>query len=419
MGPAPRVGWAFFPLDEELELGSGGLTPRGEETLVRLATWMPFEQAREMLQELVGVEVSKATVRRATLAAGTAGLEVCEVEAERLKRELPEAPPGADKQAMSADGAFVPLVGGEWGEVKTLVLGQVSRNKREEVCTQQISCFSRLADAESFEQGCLLETHRQGLERATQVCAVQDGAEWLQGLVDHHRPDAVRILDFAHAASAIRDIGEAVRAAGGRPPASWLTGLLHRLKHQGPARVLKHLAWLTARYPSPAAREKLTYLHKRQAQMQYAAFQAAGWPIGSGSVESANKVVVEARLKGAGMHWQRHNVNPMLVLRNAVGNGRWQETWTASRTQRRAFRARQRHERSQQWLTRACWRLAALTVRLHRMACPPAPARTPATASAPSEKPTSRLGSSYSWRRPFLRRPPSSSAVPGGICAKK
>jgi hypothetical protein len=39
-----------------------------------------------------------------------------------------------------------------------------------------------------------------GLERATEVCAVQDGAEWRPRLVDYHRADAVRILDFAHAA---------------------------------------------------------------------------------------------------------------------------------------------------------------------------------------------------------------------------
>jgi hypothetical protein len=35
--------------------------------------------------------------------------------------------------------------------------------------------------------------------------------------------------------------------------------------------------------------------------MQYPTYQEAGWPIGSGSVESANKLVVEARLKGVGM----------------------------------------------------------------------------------------------------------------------
>ena len=61
--------------------------------------------------------------------------------------------------------------------------------------------------------------------------------------------------------------------------------------------------------------------------MQYPRFRQQGWPIGSGMVESANKNVVEARLKGAGMHWERKNVNPMLALRNAVCNARWQEMW--------------------------------------------------------------------------------------------
>src|SRR5712692_5476299 len=269
MGPAPSVGSAFFPLDEQLGLVSGGLTPRGEEMLVRLASWMPFEQARELLQDLVGMQVSKATARRATLQTGVAALAVCEAEVERLKQEVPQAPGGADKQAMSGDGAFVHLVGGEWVEVKTLTIGEVTRNSHGEVCLQQVSSCSRLADAERFAEATLVETHRRGVEQATDVCAVQDGAEWLQGLVDYHRADAVRILDFAHAAEYINEIGQAVRAAGGRLPAGWLDGVLHRLKHQGPARVLRHLSWVAARSPSADIQEKLTYLQKREAHMQY------------------------------------------------------------------------------------------------------------------------------------------------------
>ena len=234
MEPALSVGEAFFPLDEELGLVSGGLTPRGEQTLVRLASWMPYAPAQEMLEDLVGVRVSKATARRATLATGTAALAVCEAEVERLKQELPQAPDGADKQALSGDGAMVHLVGGEWVEVKTLALGEVTRKKSGEICTQHLSYFSRLSDATRFAEAALIETHRRGLERATDVCAVQDGAEWLQGLVDYHRADAVRILDFAHAAEYVNEIGQAVQAAGGRLPGKWLEGVLHWLKQQGP-----------------------------------------------------------------------------------------------------------------------------------------------------------------------------------------
>jgi hypothetical protein len=382
--------------------------------LVRLASWMPFEQARELLQDLVGIQVSKATLQT-----GEAALAVDEAEVERLKQEVPQAPGGADKQAMSADGAFVHLVGGEWVEVKTLVIGEVTRTQRGEVRTRQVSSFSRLAEAECFAEAALVETHRRGLSRAAEVCAVQDGAEWLQGLVDYHRPDAVRILDFAHAASAVSDIGEAVRAAGGRLPAKWLDGVLHRLKHQGPQRVLTHLARVAARHPSQVAQEKLSYLQKRETHMQYPTYQEAGWPIGSGSVESANKVAVEARLKGAGMRWDRQNVNPMLVVRNAVCNRRWGEIWATSLAQRLSLRTTRRQAQSQQRLDRALWFLVVWGVRVHRLSHPSVAAITAKTAEVLAKQPMARPGTGYSWRKPFLRRPPSIPIAAAELCAKK
>lgn len=386
--------------------------------LVRLSTWMPYESARELLEDLLGVQVSKATARRATLCTGQAALAVWEAEVERLKQEAPQAPAGADKQALSGDGAMVHLVGGEWVEVKTLAIGEVTRSRRGEVCTQHLSYCSRLCDAASFEQATLVQTHQRGLERASEVCAVQDGAAWLQGLTDYHRADAVRILDFAHAAEYINEIGQAVQAAGARLPARWLEGVLHRLKHEGPARVLQHLSWLAARYPSPLMQEKLTYLQKREAHMQYPTYQEAGWPIGSGSVESANKLVVEARLKGAGMRWGRQNVNPMLVLRNAVCNREWKQTWETSVAQRQALRTKLRQATSPQRLERALWFLVIWSVRLHRLSHSSDAAATTTTVVI-EKQPTARPGAGYSWRKPFLRRPPSTAGATAELCAKK
>jgi len=137
----------------------------------------------------------------------------------------------------------------------------------------------------------------------------------------------VRVLDFAHAAEYVSAIEDAVRQAGRRLPKRWLEGVLHRLKYEGSERVLSHLGFLCQRCDDPEVSKKLQYLSQRGAHMQYPSYQAAGWPIGSGLVENANKLVVEARLKGAGMHWKRENVNPLLILRNAVCNDRWRETW--------------------------------------------------------------------------------------------
>ena len=373
---------------------------------------MPFAPARELLEELVGVQVSLATARRVTLGAGVAALAVQEEEAKRLKQEVSEAPVGAEKQALSADGAFVPLVGGEWAEVKTLVIGEVTCNKRGEICTQHLSSFSRLSAVESFEEAALVETHRRGVEKATAVCAVQDGAEWLPGFVDYHRADAVRILDFAHAAEHISDMGKAAIGAGSARASDWLAKQLHDLKHNGPSQVLVDLRTLVAKHPEvQELTDNLAYLEKREAQMQYPTFQAAGWPIGSGCVESANKVVVEARLKGAGMRWKRTNVNPMLVLRNAVCNKRWDEVWQVSVRQRQHHHQKLRHERTQARYEQAVARF--MTLLLWCMPPTPRPALDPVPppvnhpTSAPLEVTSGphRPAANHPWRRPLVVRP--------------
>jgi hypothetical protein len=52
MGSDQNVDRGFFPLDKELELLAGGLTPRGYEDLVRLSSWMPFEKAVELMEDM-------------------------------------------------------------------------------------------------------------------------------------------------------------------------------------------------------------------------------------------------------------------------------------------------------------------------------------------------------------------------------
>ena len=200
MGSVPSVAWAFSPLDEELELLPGCLTPHAHECLVRLGTWVPFGKSAQMMAEILQVEVSPATSRRYTEAAGAAYEAVQKEEVDRIERTVPPAPGGADRQMFSVDGAMVPLVKGEWAEVKTLVVGEVRATQQsdgsQQVDTYQLSYFSRLTDADNFNRLALVETQRRGLENTPQVAAVVDGAEWIQGFIDTHRPDAVRILDF-------------------------------------------------------------------------------------------------------------------------------------------------------------------------------------------------------------------------------
>ena len=375
----------FFPLDEELALLAGGLTPYMQECLVRLGAWVPFEAATELLHDLLGVQISAAQVRRITEAAGAAYVVVQTQEAQRIEREAPQAAPGAEKMIFSADGAMVPLRHGEWAEVKSLVIGEVQPAVEEQgewvVHTRHLSYFSRLVNAEQFGWLSLAEMYRRGVEHARAVGAVMDGAEWEQGFTDYHCPQAVRILDFAHAAQRIGQVGEGLWGEGSPQTQQWTSERLHQLKHQGPDALLEELRALKAQHPEHALiADNLNYLEKRQAQLQYPTFQQQGWPIGSGMMESGNKLVVEARLKGAGMHWERANVNPMLGLRNLLCSDRWSQDWPLVVQQlRQQVRERRTQNREQRRLAKSP---------------PPAPANEPPPIEPPLEPPEARPPSS-------------------------
>ncbi len=87
-----HAGQRFFPLDEELELTPGGLTPYIQECVVRLGAWIPFRPTAELVKDLLGVQISKAQVRRTTERAGGVYVAAQSREADWIEREAPAAP---------------------------------------------------------------------------------------------------------------------------------------------------------------------------------------------------------------------------------------------------------------------------------------------------------------------------------------
>jgi hypothetical protein len=154
----------------------------------------------------------------------------------------------------------------------------------------------------------------------------------------------------------------------------------------------------------------LTYLEKRTEQIRYAQFAKSGYPLGSGMVESGNKLVVEARLKGAGMHWARVNVNPMLGLRNIVCSDRWEEVWPQICRQMCERRQEQSHERRRK---RQEMRAPAAPQLSLGAAAPDVPLQphvalcqqlTQQKIVTPSNPPSRRPAADHPWRRPLFPR---------------
>jgi hypothetical protein len=349
MAGARAVAPGFFPLDEELALVAGAWSPTVAEHIALLGAHLPFARGAHLLARLTGVAVSAATVRRVTEAAGMA---LCAVEAARidlLERTLPEAPVGPDEQLISVDGAMVPIVGGEWREVKTAVIGALTRTADGTCRAEQLSYCSRMSEVMTFSRRVTAECHRRGTGQATVVAAVADGSLWCQQVFDEQVPGSIRILDFPHAVEHLAAAAQAVFGPGTQATSDWLGVQRRELRDGDPETVLTALAELpvaTAANPAAAGETRdreLAYFTARRAQITYAAFRARGLPLGSGAMESANKLVVEARLKGAGMHWATAHVDPLLALRGALCSARWDEAWAElslhQRTRRRPMPA--------------------------------------------------------------------------------
>jgi hypothetical protein len=335
MPGARSAGPGFSPLDEELGLLPGVLTPPLQAHLSRLGSRLSFAEAASELGHLKGVHVAAATARRRTEADGAIYAALQDAAAAQVLAVAPAPPCGPAVQQVSVDGAMVPLVDGSWREVRSLAIGTVVAGREPDTvrCTA-LSYFCRMVDAATFTTLAAGEVHRRGVETAGRVAGVVDGAPWCQAFLDAHRPDAVRILDFPHAAQRVSDVPEVLWGLGPRTQA-WAAAQRRALREGEATAVLAAIRALPVAEATDAAtagqvqREVLGYLEPRLGQMRYATFHAQGLPIGSGIVESANKLVVEARLKGAGRRWAAPNVNPMVALRGAVCSGRWGEAWAA------------------------------------------------------------------------------------------
>jgi hypothetical protein len=400
--------------------------------LVRLGAELPFARAAFWLEELTGLAVSAASVRRHTEAVGATAVAQAAAEVARLGRETPgretpgretpgrETPgretPGREtpevqpaRLVLGADGAMVPLLGGEWAEVKLLSIGEPSAasgagsGSRSDVRAQHVSYFARLADAETFGAQALVELYRRGVEAAGAVAAVQDGAPWLQGFVDYHRPDALRILDWPHAAQHLTAVAEQVFGVQTARARRVAERLRRWLWEEGPPRVLAVLAgWQRARPAHAALATAVAYLRERQTQLDYPAFRAAGWPVGSGATESGHKQVMQARMKRAGMRWARPHVNPLLALTLLEHNGRWLSDGPALLAQHRMHTVQQRRQRH-----------ATRNAAPSALAAPPPPrprVPSPPASAAPAASRPQRLAADSTPRHPWRRYGPWLSA---------
>jgi hypothetical protein len=333
----PHCHQGFCPWDAVLGLTPAALSPAAEEVTCLAGVQASFAEAREKtLPKLAGLHLGESTVERATEAAG-----------ERVRDALAAGRTFGPAQDWAwhkdADGKTVAYIAADATGVGQQGPGGVKADGRmanlaalynpvpddraawaNPAARQRPPWQARyLASLESFaDWGQVLRRQgaQIGMDRAERWVALSDGGSGLEDFLRTHFPrvEAV-ILDFYHAAEHLGTLAKAWCPGNEGAAQELQQTWCHQLKHEGGQALLATLRALDLRGKRATVRAtyaaEVGYFANQVHRMDYPAYRARGWQIGSGPVESACKRVVGQRLKGAGMRWGEAGADAVCHLR--------------------------------------------------------------------------------------------------------
>jgi len=241
------------------------------------------------------------------------------------------------------DGCFVPVRNEEsdeedndWKECKTLLLFETqevetkSGKKEQQVVRKKY--FSSVSKVGYFKKQVKRELEKYcGNDRVKIVC-VGDGASWIWKMVKELLPKGkVEILDWYHVKEKITLLAAELfpddRQANDKEMfINEMKGLIFTGKTDKCIENLKEwYAKTNNRKHQAKIYDTFQYFQNNIKRMNYEQYKNEGFCIGSGAIESANKNVIQRRIKLPGCRWLKSQANIMAHTRAEYMNGNFDE----------------------------------------------------------------------------------------------
>jgi len=300
-----------------------------QREMVWLSSHVPYAQAQAIAERIGGWHVAVGTLWQQAQVHGQRLLEATEhaqqqVSLETTRWDTQRYAPQARK-AVSMDGGMVHVRGEGWKELKVGLVADVPvvnfANDAHVHLTTMRYC-GVLGDVAAFEGALWALAVDHDIPYAGVVVVTADGAAWIWRLADNYFPCAAQVVDWYHAC---QHLAQAAQARFPNDPLAaqrWTDDLKAHL-FKGEIHLIRDQFF---RY---GLADHVDYFQEHARRMQYAHFQAAGFPIGSGGVESGVKQFKQ-RLSGPGMRWSRPALDRMIVLRSAVLGDSFDQLWDAA-----------------------------------------------------------------------------------------
>lgn len=191
---------------------------------------------------------------------------------------------------------------------------------------------STLDDREGFWTDLHAAVTSEGALAREKLVRVTDGGAHIIERTDElfAGEPLVPVLDCQHAKQHIWDAGH--QLASGSDVPDWVLPRTRSLMDGNVETVIAGLADERARHTRGKKAKALDalsgYLGRHKHMMNYPAYAAAGFPIASAAIESANKRLVSRRCKQGGMIWSEPGLEAMIAVRVAFHNPQtWEGLW--------------------------------------------------------------------------------------------
>lgn len=311
--------------------------------MLRCAYWAQnqcsYQAAEDILKKVYGIKVNDDTVRLVTNYIGKIVFDEDCRKAEEAFEKLDSGKLQLTQKRkgtlyIETDGAALntrhkDAEGSTWRENKLGVVfstenihywkGKDGERKHQITSREYISY---VGSAQEFKKHLFVCALRNGYGEYKETVILSDGAAWIANMAEELFPDAQHILDYFHLSENVYTYAKAKFRMDETKYRPWAVAICEKLKEGDCESVLKDLDE-KEQYGNTV--NLYHYIKTNIHHIDYPVYKAKGYFIGSGAIESGNKVVLQKRLKQSGMRWNPETAQYLLTLKSKNESGLWEK----------------------------------------------------------------------------------------------
>ena len=169
-----------------------------------------------------------------------------------------------------------------------------------------------------------------GITQAAALLFVADGAHWIWNRIEKLVKDlhidvkkVYELLDFYHAVEHLGTVASLRKSWSAEEKRRWIKKHRSLLKKGRVTEVVDAVKAICRGRNSDEIRRERDYFVRNRERMNYPLMEQMKLPLGSGSMESSVRRVINLRMKGPGIFWLEESAEAMLLLRSFYKAGRW------------------------------------------------------------------------------------------------